>query len=272
MAAAEALLLERQNTGASYATLVDRLDRTNVLKTLIERDRAKRWRFAGKGSDDHVLALHETLYVLATFCLGLPRDRLPELPLHTQTWLPDLEPKGAAPLDNALLKVMSGARDDHIPALEPDILGEFYVLDYLASPKTQPATAQSVCDAAFSAAGPNAAVFLVRCVADFPERVLALRFLQPALAAGVQAVRNFATACPDLSAFLAREDHWERVDALLEQLATFRVSFQNDREIALQEAKTLFSVIGGAVSNPENSRFLKDKSPCRDKKAVPPDL
>jgi hypothetical protein len=94
----------------------------------------------------------------------------------------------------------------------------------------------------------NAAAFLVRCLADFPERVRDLQFLQPRVTAGLPAMRSFATACPDIARFLAQRGEWERVDTLLEHLVTFRTQVQNDREIALQEAKAVFTLTEAALA------------------------
>jgi len=239
MAAAEAFLLSLEQGETDYAAIVAQLDRQDVLKRLIDRDRQQRWRKAAK-RDDRILGLHENLYALVTFCLGLSISKLSELPAHTLDCLPDLKLKGVAPLNKELLAVMSGSRSADVPNLEPDILGEFFVLDTLANLDVQ--AGQALRDGAFAIGGNNTVIFVLRCLRDFSHLIPPSDFLAPDPKAGRNAVLTFSNLCVDLSAILSRVSDWTRVEQMLGRLDALRKAFADDREIALAEAKAAVNI------------------------------
>jgi len=246
MAAVEVLLVERRAGDVNDVALIDAMDREQVLSTLIERDRATRWKVIARHGEGAKLALHENLLALATMCLGVPRSALHALPQHTKAYLPEFSPKGFVPLDDALLEAMSGGGAEYIAGLEPDILGEFYVLTHLAAKREG---AQALSDGAFAIGADNVKVFAMRCLRDFPERLSRLGLLAPSARSSTEAAGNFSRLSVDMSAALGRARDWGNLDQLLTNLEGLvgSTSTHGFGAVAAEFAMVLFNMANAAA-------------------------
>ena len=175
-AIAEALIVamhrDGKDTPEAWASALGTLQRNEVLDSLIEHDRTHVWRDQASDRKDHEteeqrLRLHERLLALTTMCLGqLTRDRLRgECPAAARDYLPGLRPRDPMPLAEDRLRRMGGLVDGRLGALEPNILGEHFVLSTLAAAETEERV--GLMDAALALGGDAASVFLIRCVTDF---------------------------------------------------------------------------------------------------------
>lgn len=214
-AAATEALISAWHAEADWSLLVQHLDRDAVLSGLIARDRAQIWRQIGAGRDPRHLALHENLLTLATICQGLDRERLDIIGEHAARYLPDRDRKSVWPIDDELVHAMSGGSKSDIRQLEPDILGELYALDHLASLDEDERRALIV--TSLAAGGSDTKAFVLRCQRDFPARLRDLNFL---LNDGDDlddaATATFAGIAIDLSATFALDDNVLEVLGLLE--------------------------------------------------------
>jgi hypothetical protein len=233
VAAAELLTDAITDGQPDLEAVIKGLDREKVLASLVERDRAQRWRPVA-GTDRQLLRQHETLYAFATMCLGLPLDALDDPVLDS------LRDAGVLPAfrDPPLLDALASADvEAHLPALEPDILGEYFALDTFAA---LPAPhRQRFIDAAYHLGGDSFAVFCLRCLNDFPERTLALRLYLPSSGLTQTAALAFAGFTVD---FASRPQYFERLDECLALLAQLQAAWPREAILALREAMTVFNV------------------------------
>lgn len=245
MAATEALILARADGEVSDAEVADTLERSSVFADIIDRDRQTRWRKTAAGADARRLELHENLFALATLCLGLPMRALSEVSERASRWLPDHSLKGVAPLDDELVQAMTGGSGGRIANLEPDILGEFYVLDRLKrlAKRHGEAAADDIRDAALAIAGDQAGIFILRCVADFGDEALLLVARAPEAAAPSAARRGFARLSNDLTAILGGWRPLTAIEALTEQLDALWPRLADDPEARRACAMALLAAI-----------------------------
>jgi hypothetical protein len=176
-AAAEALITEIKNGRESVQRVVDSLDSDGVLIGLLNRDRDQRWsnRFRDRAVENEARERHENLLMLATISGGVEERQLAD-----RQWLraTDALPGGDNfPLDRERLGRMGGFANGRISQLEPDILGEIFVLDRLAHLNKE--IAAQVLTIGLNLGGPVASEFLVRCARDFPTRWKSLGELRP---------------------------------------------------------------------------------------------
>ncbi|MEQ8605010.1 MAG: hypothetical protein RIB45_16990 [Marivibrio sp.] len=222
----------------------------DILAYLIEREREKRWAPAAKGKHPHTLPAHEALLALATACLGLPHADLAkaDADLWAAARLPQEAFGAPVPLDDGLYNVMAGADATAFPALEPDLLGEYFVLDTLQRLKAggRAPAAQALIDLAFALGGDRTAVFLLRCRRDLPQRLAALDHLAPSPAGGAATTFFFARAAVDLAAALAKGADWSAIDAVMARLAALQAASPQAADIALTEAEAAFNVTSAA--------------------------
>ncbi|HRJ69835.1 MAG TPA: tetratricopeptide repeat protein, partial [Beijerinckiaceae bacterium] len=183
-AAAEAMI-ELTRQGAEPSKLAAELDRDTVLAGLIARDRNALWEPACRGKDGTVdeakLALHENLLLVTTIAQGLPEAPLrKDCPQAARDYLPDFGPKGAHPLNLRVVERMGGRTDGVLGQLEPDIVGEFFVLNRLAKlENSDPDAKAALIDAALALGQDDSGIFILRCFGDFQERTERLDFLRP---------------------------------------------------------------------------------------------
>jgi hypothetical protein len=149
-------------------------DRDALLNDVIAREHDLFWRpkAAWLGLNETDFKSAETALTLATVVGGLP---LNDLPVQGDELLPRWNPIA----HSQLFKDMTGRPvQSHVPALEPDIVGEFFVLDRLTalanlrlgSGKTM---AEALVERAWSVDAWHTANFFDRIRQDFPEHALA---------------------------------------------------------------------------------------------------
>ncbi|MGF1463094.1 MAG: hypothetical protein ACFB2Z_08000 [Maricaulaceae bacterium] len=238
------------------------LPREDVLCEIIDRDYDAFWAPAVKaqGAD---FARHLNVAILATMALGLPKERLANLPAAAGA-LCVVSEYDHPRMHEDVLGTISGRDATTIRELEPDILGEFLVLRRLgaitdtdirsdgrgASPRVTGLTApqrQALIDAAFALSdGDNAGVFVLRCLRDFPDYVKRLGFLAPRPEAGLDAALLFSRLAVDLVNILGDAKAWNPVDDLFQRLDALRAQFGTSETIALEAAKAAVNVTNHA--------------------------
>jgi tetratricopeptide (TPR) repeat protein len=184
-AAATAMkIADMMESAAEAITVISELELStlqleDVLAWIIERERTHFW-VDGEAlekdtrTDNERLGIHENLLLIATMALDIPRAKYDdECPETSRKYLPDR-------LDEDRFgRMTSGNPVVALKRLEPDILGEFFVLDRLK--RLPPRDRQSLIDAGLALGGSNSAVFLVRCAIDFPKEWRDLNFLTPSI-------------------------------------------------------------------------------------------
>ncbi|GAB4114033.1 MAG: hypothetical protein Tsb0027_02100 [Wenzhouxiangellaceae bacterium] len=246
---AEAAARRCQQEATDPAQALDDIRQSEVLDSLINRDRAQYWQPAAGGAGDDArdkLQAHEHLLVLATMTQGLDSTALTALDAELQAQLPKPGMGQRPRLDPDLLRRMSGHDNGRTRPLEPDILGEHYVLRWFESPDTDPALARHLRNSAFSL-GDDAARFILRSLRDFPTRLHHLHWLAPDATANRQAARLWSTLAVDLTKFRSGMQAWSVLDSIMEHLDKTRLQFPDDREIAQRDAQTTVNVTNHAV-------------------------
>jgi len=215
-AAAAQAVADLSRGGESVDSLLGSLGRQGVLKYILDREREHFWK---PGAAGRALELHENLLLVATMALGLSRDRLETgLPGFVRPYLPSLdvfEP-------DRYQRMAGGDPDSELRRLEPDILGEYFVLTRLQSLRSGGAR-QALIDAGLELGGDEAGVFLIRCALDFPDAWRALDHCVPTRSA---AARAFAAAAVDLAGALPTE-RFDDLDAIVSQTEALALEFDD---------------------------------------------
>jgi hypothetical protein len=123
------LLADAMSRAVDGAPIPRNLDERRLLEDVIERWRAQFWRPACETERLGNGAAEETLLALATMCNGVPinRGRLPKTDLKglLPVWRPHAHP--------IVFMAMTGKPSrETVPALEPDIVGEHFVVSQLS--------------------------------------------------------------------------------------------------------------------------------------------
>ncbi len=186
-------------SGNTPTDIINTLQRNEVLATIIDRERRQFWSEGEPpyGADERRRQkLHENLLIIATMALNLSRRRFEdECPEGARKYLPNSET-----LDEERYHRMAGGDpEDMLNRLEPDILGEFFVLDSLKHRDS--ATRQSLIEAGLQLGAEDAPIFLTRCALDFPDDWNALDRLRPEV--DLAAMRTFAKAAFNIAALLS---------------------------------------------------------------------
>ena len=184
--------------GNDFDAIVSTLKRQEVLSRLIEREREHFWSEGERPyspDERRRREIHENLLLIATFALDLSREQFEEdCPEPARKHLPSAET-----FDEERYHRMAGGDPASVfKRLEPDLLGEFFVLDKLR--KKDRGTRQSLVDAGLLLGGDAGALFLIRCALDFPDDWNNLDRLKPSR--DVAAMRAFAGAAVDLAGLL----------------------------------------------------------------------
>jgi tetratricopeptide (TPR) repeat protein/DNA replication protein DnaC len=177
---------------------LSKLQRKDVLAWIIGRERTHFWidgNALDRRTEKQQLWFHENLLVVTTIALDIPRQKYDdECPDASREYLPS-----RLTLDVDRFRRMTDS--DPITSfkrLEPDILGEFFVLERLKS--LPPRERQSLVDAGLSLGGDGSVVFLIRCAMDFREDWRNLGFLKPSIRG--PAMKTFAQVAVGLSYLL----------------------------------------------------------------------
>ncbi len=202
--------------GKALNAAVSVLRRQAVFAGLIDRERQHFWpevKPPFSPDERRRQAIHENLLLLATFALDLPRERFPDdFPEPARKHLPTEET-----LDEERYRRMSGGDPTSVlRRLEPDLLGEFFVLDTLKRKDRR--TRQCLIDAGLRLGGDASALFLIRCALDFPDDWSSLDRLRPS--DDITAIRAFAGAAADL-AHLLPDDRADDAAAVVSDAVEF---------------------------------------------------
>jgi tetratricopeptide (TPR) repeat protein len=175
-AATAQAIAELLKDGDEALDVVRKLEKEDVLSRLIDRERIHFWGDAL--ATDHLLekrrlGLHENLLLISTMTLDLPRRELEKIGQEVLKYLPDQDS-----FDEDRLRRMSGADvRSAIKRLEPDVVGEYFVLKRLDELNEH--ERQALINAGLTLGGSRSSIFLIRCATDFAELWRKLDFLQP---------------------------------------------------------------------------------------------
>ena len=220
--------------------------RASLLRDVLRREEEKYWKPAGVTEKD------KNLLALATMTGGLPVEKA--LSLNAGNLLPD-----ADSFDPRRHEAMTGRpADDTLAPLEPDILGEFFVLTHLGQKhKTQ--RLRDISARSWDHMPLNRVIFLVRAAIDFPHEP-ALKPLCEPPAVGTEQRRFWAMAVVDLVTAYGTAGRIEDARDLWERLAGLA---QAHDEPALREnqAKGAFNLITfyGTAGRIEDARHLWER-------------
>jgi tetratricopeptide (TPR) repeat protein len=186
--------------GDDAISIASKLEQADVLSRIIDREREHFWKdpYAShrySHTEKHRSRLHENLLVVATIALDVSREKFEEeCPEEARKYLPNFET-----LNEDRYRRMVGANSlRSFRRLEPDILGEFFVLDRLRKLReSDPREAQALIDAGLFLGGRKSARFIVRCAVDFEQAWRDNEFLKPTTLG--PAILAFAAAALTLS-------------------------------------------------------------------------
>jgi tetratricopeptide (TPR) repeat protein len=194
-AATGLLLAEQLAAGKSIEEAAAKLRPEDVFERLLAREREHFWLKKGDASDD----AYENLLLLATMTLGVTRkilrDRCPDSAKAVLPALRELDGQRYA-------RMAGGDPEEFFAALQPDLVGEYFVLSRLSSLPED--VRQDMIDAAWAVGGFQTAQFAVRAANDFGEiwRGARLNLLTPS---GGGDLEPFAAAMVDITATLPGE-------------------------------------------------------------------
>lgn len=219
-AAATALkIADMMESGDNISTAISgpqlsNLQQRDVLAWIIDRERLHFWTegtATDKRTENERLRVHENLLIVVTMALGMSRQSYDDQCLDAS---PEFLPNWRT-FDESRFKRMAGGDPvSTLRPLEPDILGEFYVLDGLKKRPTR--ERQALVDTALSLGGRKSAIFLTRCAVDFTEQWHDLQFLRPSVAG--PALRTFVHAAINWTVYLERFDLVESANSAVKEL------------------------------------------------------
>jgi hypothetical protein len=194
-AAAVEWLIAGLSEGQELAALLAHpAPRSDVLKSLLKRDRTQFWQPVA-GQHHASLDKHENLLALANFTLGLNVAALDEatLPKSLATRFP-------AERSKPLLDAMTDLAEGRLAQLEPDLLGEYHLIDRTLALRDDPGR-HAIADfatLAYNLGGDEAAIFALRAARDYPAEMAQLDWLCPTSALREVGATAFAGFCGDL--------------------------------------------------------------------------
>ncbi len=221
------------------------LTQEGVLSEIIKRDRLTRWTLAVP--DQPTLRRYERALALATLVQGLDLSILSDQERHfgekAAKWLPT----GGPDLDMNILEVF-GVTGTQLTSLEPDILGEFFVLELLTHSDVPADVKSALLNGCMRLNHPAPSVFLLRVRNDFPNRFEEL--LSPndvRECKDLAALRVFSALSVDYVNICANQNDLSAATQLLDAISDANGSFK-DREIALGEVRAAVNVTSDAGS------------------------
>ena len=249
-AVAELAVRRVREDEVSIEASLEGLTQDEVLAGLIRRERHSKWADAPEVIDTPEFARHENLLALATLLRGLEVDMWRTICLN-QVQDPEMAislPSPAKTSDHALnaglmQRMGSPYPDEKINAMEPDILGEYFLLQHLAG--LQPDEQACLINAAFCLA-PDLAIYTSYLAAkDLPGLAFQSLLLTRDITAPGQAVTQmqlFGALSTDYGA----AQQWDRFDACLARAAALQGQFPQDAAIGLEEIKALTNGVSHA--------------------------
>lgn len=249
LAAADALI-EKWSAGISDATL--ELRRHDVLGGIIQRERQQWW--APAATDAKTLRIHEMLLAVTTLAQGLETTSLCEkarLFGDFSRWLPEGPPEH----DTDLLSAM-GCNDEYLPPLQPDLLGEFYVLQQIVDSKLSQADRTSMLCGVFRLNRLGVQLTILRIFQDFPERAAELALVSAMNGCDDDEVaRGLAFLGPDLVNTALQQQDYQLAVAILAAMSAMTDRWRADPELALTEAIASMNFTNFAAFAPLRARI-----------------
>lgn len=223
---------------------VEALDREDVLAEIVRRDRDMHW-LPSAGGDHDALVRHENLLALATLAGGVRRSDLRDVPAPVAHLLPHPGEVGEGCLREDLVRRMSGYEQGHIAPLEPDLLGEYFVLSRLRRIDEVEGgpVREGICELAYHVGGMNAAGSTLRTVLDFPERSETLDWLLPGRNSSLPVLEKASGLVIDLIGHLGL-----RCTPALDWVREAREGAARGEQIALHEAMAVVNALHHAGS------------------------
>lgn len=183
-------------------------DQTHLVRDVLERDEDRRWVPAG------VTASEKNLVALATIAGGVAVRQLPELAVNELAF-----PSSATYVPARVRAVVGSDAREIVRPLEPDVLGELFVLQHLApAHDADQRRLQQMFILAWQRA-PNAFVhFTQRAAHDFPDHPTTRALVQPPTHAP-NLLSDWGWSASNRVTMLALRARWEDAEALCEDIA-----------------------------------------------------
>jgi pimeloyl-ACP methyl ester carboxylesterase len=136
--------------------------REGLLEDVLAREREKFWRPIARSSglDPQHIEKEERALAIATIANGMPIQSLRAMPEAND----DLLPRWRRDAHKLLFEAMTGIADDTILPLEPDIVGEYFVLHQLQHMSD---SAKEIMEICWRNAPMSTGLFVDRCAEDF---------------------------------------------------------------------------------------------------------
>ena len=211
---------------------VHELDGLRLVLDVIEREREAFWRPAG------ATLAEERLLALATMTGGIPRAALSELDTSQ-----GLLPKWNFDLHPVAFQIMTGKpANEHVPPLQPDIVGAHFVSSVLGSQRFSQTDRAHFCNLAWQTSGRGMLQFALRAHRDIPSSSL-LASLRLPPTEGTNARHAFSEFCVGVTAVLALLSMAETL-RLLDDLRRLREQRTEEQILRENWARMAHNVVG----------------------------
>ena len=210
--------------------------RTDLLDRILEREETRFWKPAGVTTKDRNLVAY------ATMVGGLPREALGKTAHAGLFPVPDSQ--GPDRFDPARYRVVTGRAPKSVLApLEPDIVGEYFVLQHLSPNEYETnALAVRLRGLAWQDHPFEFAQFLDRAARDFVSH-LCLRELVPVASANEVQRYYWSTLAFNLINDLGEAGRLEEAQGLYAELSALASAHEGESEVRLARAKGAFNLI-----------------------------
>ncbi|WP_169711728.1 ATP-binding protein, partial [Henriciella litoralis] len=219
----------------------EHIEKTDLFDRLLRDNRKKHWFRRSKISEE-IQYLHENALAAATFMRGLDRSQIAAFK-DCEAWLPRLRPGQGNRWSTELIAAMGGAQDgSKLRGLEPDLLGEFHMLQQIRSIDDH-ADRAAFCAACLHAGGEAAQVTIILANRDYPDEVAKLDFLAPTASGNTLSALRWMEASKQLVFDTAKNRRFDLVQPILDRAAILQSSFPHDEAVALKALQVLTSAI-----------------------------
>jgi len=211
-------------------------DKTRLLEEWLKREEEKVWKPA------NVTPVDKHLLALATMVGGFPKEKLKER--HDKVQLPELDRFSENHFDKKRFESITGQEiNDTIPPLEPDIIGEFFVLSYL-DPENygDKEIVNNMRLLAWEISPYNFGFFLFRAVNDFHNHPVLPLLIKKADSNREQ---RFYWAQSIIALIISYDRAGELIQAhkLYEQLVYLATTYPDEPALREEQAKGAYSLI-----------------------------
>lgn len=238
-AAADEFIFHYKETGSWPESIVPE----KIMQAIVNRDRQLWWKPAASGNDT---TRHEYALALATLVQGLDltdlrtKDRVFG---DAARWLPDAPPDH----DEKICAAMGGG-GDFLPGLEPDLLGEFFVLEQVKKLSSREPHNDKIrfLSGSIEIGKVSASVVLSRIIQDFPDRIEELNVSELVKVANKDTAGPLAILLLILASQTPGHTDWHFIESELSALDSLREVSDDGRDIATVEAQIVFQIARAA--------------------------